>query len=290
MIYRPHPLDQGFPSSWASAWGEDDFGVYESFRVGQVEQRMRWIEGGTFPLGSPPDEVDRSDWEFPVRSVEVAGFWLADTPCTQELWQAVMGSNPSRFQSPTRPVEQVTWDECREFCRKLGERVSGLRLPTEDEWEYACRARTREATWVGNLEILGDHNAPILDDIAWYGGNCGRDYDLEEGHDTSGWYGKQYPDRKAGTRRVALKRPNPWGLYDMLGNVWQWCEDEFRYPDGIAAIRGGVDRVVRGGSWVSLAQVVRAASRVRKPPSDRGDALGFRLARSQEEAAPGQDL
>ena len=98
-------------------------------------------------------------------------------------------------------------------------------LPSEAQWEYACRAGTETALYSGNLEILGERNAPALDPIAWYGGNSGVDFDLKDGHDSSDWSEKQYPHTRAGTRPVKLKRVNPWGLYDLLGNVWEWTQD-----------------------------------------------------------------
>jgi formylglycine-generating enzyme required for sulfatase activity len=136
-----------------------------------------------------------------------------------------MGENPSRFQSPRRPGERVSWEDCQRFLEATEAQQPGLgfRLPTEAQWEYACRAGTVEATWKGDLEILGENNAPLLDEIAWYGGNSGTEFDLAEGHDSSGWPALQDPHEKAGTRMVQLKDQNPWGLYDLLGNVFEWC-------------------------------------------------------------------
>lgn len=220
------PLADGLPEPWAAEWGEDRYGVFQGFAVDGVVQRMRWVPPGTFTMGSPETEAGRWKDEGPQHEVVLSrGYWLADTPCTQALWQAVMGSNPSRFVSPERPVENVSWDDCQVFLAKLAGRVHGLgaRLPTEAEWERACRAGTTQATWLGDLEILGKNNAPLLDPIAWYGGNyCSINFNLDNGHDITGefWKEKQYQQTKGGTHPVRFKRPNPWGLFDMLGNVF----------------------------------------------------------------------
>lgn len=172
------------PLRWAAAHGEDEFGLWATFRVGEVEQRMRWIASRQSVMGSPPTEQGRDDDEGPQHEVVLTeGYWLADTPCTQALWTAVMGSNPSAYQSSRHPVEQVSWDEVQEFCVALNERVQGLEagLPTEAQWEHACRAGTTAATYAGDLDILGENNAPGLDEIAWYGGNSGVGYELEKG-------------------------------------------------------------------------------------------------------------
>ncbi len=272
---------------WASAAGRDRFGLWASFEVGGVRQRMRYIPPGRFLMGSPKDEPGRWFAEGPRHLETIShGFWLADTPCTQVLWKAVMGKNPSRFQSPDRPVEQVSWGDCKSFFETLEERVLGLeaRFPSEAEWECACRAGTDTATWVGPMEILGQRNAPVLNDIAWYGGNSGEGFELESGYDSSGWKEKQYPHKVAGTRPVARREPNPWGLYDMLGNVYEWCEDLWR--DNYDAKPKGSLRVYRGGSWFSYARRVRAAYRDHGDPSYRWRSLGFRLARGQSALEP----
>ena len=248
---------------------------------------MRWIPPGNFTMGSPESEAGRWSVEGPQHRVELTqGFWLAATPCTQELWTEVMGTNPSHFQSPTRPVEQVSWEECQEFCQRLEERLPDFPvcLPSEAQWEYACRAGTRTATWMGDLEILGGNNAPLLDELAWYGGNSGVDFDLDEGIDSTGWPNKQYPHEKAGTRKVKMRKPNPWGLYDMLGNVFEWCEDAWdrgSYSGGDVVDPVGTDgssRVLRGGSWDSYARDVRAAYRYWLDPGFRYRYCGFRLS------------
>lgn len=288
-IWSPHPLDEGQPPAWASEWGEDGYGVFAGFTVGGVSQRFRWIEPGRCLMGSPEGESGRWEHEGPRHEVTIErGFWLGETPCTQALYEAVAGKNPSEFRSPDRPVEQVSWKDCRAFLETLDGRVPGLdaRLPSEREWEYACRAGTSTATYAGDLEILGSNKAPVLDEIAWYGGNSGHRFELSEGWDSSGWSGKQYPHTKAGTRPVGLKKPNAWGLFDMLGNVWEWCAEVFgAYPSAAESsgddIGLGSRRVGRGGSWLGLARDVRAAARRAYAPGARDVILGFRLARGQ---------
>ncbi len=292
---RNHPLAAGFAPPWAWGWGQDRYGVFAEIKIGEIVQRMRWIFPGSFEMGSPESEAGRAEWEGPRHRVRLTeGFWLAESPCTQELWQEVMAANPSRFRSPRRPVENVSWQDCRRFFEVAEDRLPGLslRLPTEAQWEYACRAGTETATWEGDLEILGERNAPLLDDVAWYGGNSGVDFDLAEGVDSSGWPDRQYPHDQAGTREVKTRQPNPWGLYDMLGNVYEWCSDRWDYPQGYDGTdridpegEHGALRVFRGGAWSSYARLVRSAFRFGRVPGYRDHALGFRLSRGPEGGA-----
>src|SRR5208282_3873042 len=177
--------------AWASEIGRDGHGLWAELKIGhKVSQRLRWIFPGRFRMGSPETEAGRSEDEGPQREVRIErGFWIFATPCTQEFWEAVMGENPSHFRSPMRPVERVNWHECRKFVERLNGRLKGLvlSLPSEAQWEYACRAGTETATYAGDLEILGDFNAPVLDGIAWYGGNCGVQFELPDGSDMSEW-------------------------------------------------------------------------------------------------------
>ncbi|VTR91706.1 Sulphatase-modifying factor protein OS=Marichromatium purpuratum 984 GN=MARPU_05865 PE=4 SV=1: FGE-sulfatase [Gemmata massiliana] len=198
-----------------------------------------------------------------------------------------MGSNPSRFKGPRRPVERVSWEECQEFAERLNGHVAlGSRLPTEAQWEYACRAGTTTSTYTGDVKTVGENNAPGLDAIAWYGGNSGWEYDLEEGEDSSEWPNKQYPHTKAGTRVVGQKRANGWGLYDMLGNVWEWCWDGMRpyttasVVDPVGPMGISADRVIRGGGWHRDAQDVRAAYHFTYRSDHRAFDLGFRCLSS----------
>ena len=305
---------------WASAIGRDRFGLYARFSLkpdikrggiktwlrrlgflesaeipspqGQVTQTLRWIPPGRFVMGSPESEAGRFGWEGPQHEVTLEqGFWLFDTPCTQALWGAVMGENPSRFKSPDRPVEMVSWNDAQEFIDKLNDRIDGLglSLPSEAQWEYACRGGTTTSSYAGEVEFLGENNAPLLDDIAWYSGNSGVDFDLEEGHDSSDWKEKQYPHEKAGTHPVGRKRPNAFGLHDMLGNVWEWCADPWHESYEGVPTDGSVwdddeasgSRVVRGGSWFFVARHARAAFRYRFAPGGRDVGIGFRCARGQ---------
>ena len=294
--------------NWAGAIGRDRYGLWTEIAVKRehgapVIQRLRWIPPERFLMGSPEnerrelakDKQERKwfDREGPQHQVIISqGYWLFDTPCTQALWQAVMGDNSSRFKSPDRPVEQVSWDDVQGFLEKINSLIPGLELvlPTEAQWEYACRAGTETALYTGDLEILGENNAPALDPIAWYGGNSGVDFELENGYDSSSWEEKQYPHKWAGTRPVGLKQVNPWGLYDMLGNVWEWCRDgmqAYRHEteiDPLGPLQTSVERVIRGGSWSDGARLVRSAFRGRVPYGNRYSTLGFRCAQAQEEA------
>jgi formylglycine-generating enzyme required for sulfatase activity len=217
---------------------------------------------------------------------------------TQALWLAVMGENPSHFADPAhldRPVESVDWHQATRLCAQLEERLqrAGLaddglvfRLPTEAEWEYACRAGTQTATYAGELTLRGENDAPELDLIAWTGGNSGVGYDLAGGADSSGWPQKHHPHSKAGTRVVKQKAPNAWGLYDTLGNVWEWCADAVKFGEGYAGGarvdplgQAGPGRPRRGGAWGDHARHARAACRVALVPSGRRVSVGFRLSR-----------
>ena len=266
----PTPKPEPTPDkpSWFIDSGTDNYGQWATFEVRNVRQKMRWIEPGTFWMGSPEGEKGRRDDEGPRHHVELTqGFWLGETPCTQALWKAVMGDNPSHFKGVDRPVEQVNWDDCQQFLRTLGKKVPGLdpTLPTEAQWEYACRAGTETPRWHASL-----------DSIAWFRENSGDQTPVFK------WLGV---DNKK-SHPVSRKLINPWGLYDILGNVLEWCSDGKRLYSAEDAIdpMGPEDpkRITRGGSWNGYAEAARAACRGMWETGFRSYVIGFRLARSAE--------
>ena len=296
--------------SWASDAGIDQYGIHATVTVDDdVSFRMRWIPPGRFFMGASAaekefeDEIrehyERNDLTkyyrspFPRHEVEFReGTWVAETPCTQAVWETVTDENPSRFRTPNRPVEKVSFEDVAKFIDRLNRWVPSLevRLPSEAEWEYACRAGTTMSTYAGEFVRRGMNDAPVLEDIAWYGGNSGVDFELDEYDDSSSWSEKSHSHERAGSHPVGGKRANPWGLYDMLGNVLEWCADGAREyvesDDAVVGPIGEVDedeglRVFRGGSWFFDARNVRAAFRSLVLPSSRRDVLGFRLARGQ---------
>ena len=229
----------------------------EGSRAGEVREfagiEMVWCPPGEFLMGSPESEEGREDDETQYRVTLTKGFWMAKTETKQEQWQTLMGGNPSSFKGDNLPVEQVRWDDVQGWLTKMnGQNAlpSGWKwsLPTEAQWEYACRAGT-------TTMYAGD-----LNDMAWYNDNSGSE-----------------------TNPVASKKPNAWGLYDMHGNVWEWCADYYGdYASGSATdpkgATSGDHRVFRGGSWYSNAGLCRAAYRSCNSPAYRHFSLGFRPA------------
>ena len=271
---------------------------------GGVEMELVWCPAGSFEMGSPESsfwrgksgEAGRFKDETRHRVTLTKGFWLGRTEVTQGQWAAVMGYGlkytfwdrlwDNAFAvGADYPMVRVSWDECVEFCRRLNAKAPGwgrFRLPTEAEWEYACRAGSKGATYAGDMEIKGENNAPVLDAIAWYGGNSSVGYS-GRGRETKAWPGKQYPGGKAGYRQVGGKGANAWQLCDMLGNVMEWCGDLYgAYPSADAAdpsgAASGERRVTRGGSWNSSAKCCRSACRSGNIPSTRNACTGFRVA------------
>lgn len=216
---------------------------------------MVYVEGGTFTMGATSEQGSEAESdENPVHQVTLSSFSIGKFEVTQEEWEAVMGSNPSYFKGKKLPVEKVSWNDCQEFIRKLNQLTGKhFRLPTEAEWEYAARGgnKSRGYKYAGGSDIGS---------VAWYDGNSG-----------------------SKTHEVGQKQPNELGLYDMSGNVWEWCQDWYgKYsktsqtnPTGSSS---GSRRVFRGGGWDYVARRCRVAYRCYSSPDFRVDDLGFRLA------------
>jgi formylglycine-generating enzyme required for sulfatase activity len=234
----------------------------EVLALSSVKMAMAWIPPGEFMMGSPAGEPERVSDETQHRVRLTKGFWMGTTPVTQAQWEAVMGSNPSNFKGADLPVEAVSWDDCQKFCTKLSQREGKkVRLPTEAEWEYACRAGSTTPFSFGTT---------ISTDQANYDGN------YTYGSGRKGLYRQK-------TTPVGQFHPNAWGLYDMHGNVWEWCADWYgEYPKTKATDymgpASGTSRVLRGGSWLHDPLICRAAYRFRRSPYYRTLIVGFRLA------------
>jgi len=214
------------------------------------------IEAGSFLMGSERGDPD----ERPVRRVTISRpFYVGRYEVTQEQYAKVMGENPSRFPDPSGPVENVSWEEAKAFCEKLSQLENAVyRLPSEAEWEYACRAGTQTEFYWGDAFDTS---------YFWCGYNSGR---------------RPHPVGKA--------KPNRWGLYDMSGNVWEWCEDwyaEDAYTSSSEVDPRGPERgswrVVRGGSWWGTPEDCRSANRLGYAPQRRLETIGFRVCRVIEE-------
>ena len=224
-----------------------------TFTVKDVSFKIILVSGGTFTMGATGEQENSPlDDEKPVHQVTLSEFGIADTEVTQELWQAVMGSNPSQVQGPKLPVENVTWDDCQTFIKKLNELTGEtFRLPTEAEWEYAARGGAN-----GDYFKYAGNNQ--LKKVAWYEVNSGNT-----------------------SHEVATLAPNELGLYDMSGNVWEWCQDKYgsysseSQTDPTGA-RSGSYRVYRGGDWESPSLNCRVSYRNSLTPANRH--IGLRLA------------
>lgn len=238
---------QGTSSSPSSSVGYSSQGggsaQIETFNVNGVPFEMVRVEGGTFSMGSYSGESD----EQPVHSETVGTFYIGKTEVTQRLWSAVMGSNPSNFRGENLPVENVSWFDCQEFVDRLS-RLTGriFRLPTEAEWEYAARGgnKSRNYTYSGSNDLYR---------VAWYTENSG-----------------------STTHPVGQKLDNELGIFDMSGNVWEWCSDN--YSSSYSQPRNSSNRILRGGSWSNGASYCRVAYRNYSAPGGRSSNLGLRLA------------
>ena len=238
----------------------------QMFTVNGISFKMIAVQGGTFTMGATAEQgSDALDREKPSHQVTLSEYRIGETEVTQELWQAVMGSNPSSFKGTQNPVEQVSWEDCQEFVKKLNQLTGKqFRLPTEAEWEYAARGGNKSR----GFKYAGSNT---LGNVAWYGDNSGNQ-----------------------THSVKGKQPNELGLYDMSGNVWEWCEDWYgdyssnaqTNPKGSVSGSDRVSiwnifakscRVVRGGSW-GYTRYSRVSYRDYLTPTCRYDDLGLRLA------------
>ena len=288
-----------------------DCAAWEECRGGRCEPavavRQGWVlvPPGTFTMGSPDGEPGRDEDETQHQVTLTRAFLLKATEVTQGEWRALMGGNPSRFSAcgDRCPVEQVSRADAAGFCNALsrahgleecyqvdgddigwpdGLDCEGYRLPTEAEWEYAARAGAEGAVpGERPFVIVGEAHAEALHPLGWYAGNSGVTH--AGGEDCSDWAETQHPATSCGTHPVALKRPNAWGLYDVVGNVWEWVWDlQAPYAgDAVDPTGPGVGSgCTRGGSWSTLADRCRSAARGRADTRTIWNALGLRPART----------
>ena len=231
-----------------------------TFTVNGISFEMIPVEGGTFTMGATPEQGD-DVWnrEKPIHQVTLSNYAIGKTEVTQALWKAVMGNNPSCFKGDNLPVEFVSWHDCQEFIRKLNKITKqNFRLPTEAEWEFAARGGNRSKGY----KYAGSNN---IDEVAWYDNNANN---------------QLHP--------IATKQPNELGIYDMSGNVWEWCQDWYGSytSDSQTNPKGpniGSCRIFRGGSYCINAGYCRVSDRDHNYPYLRDCALGFRLCLSEEE-------
>ena len=227
-----------------------------------VGMEFVWIEPGTFMMGSPEEDQSRGSDET-LHKVKISkGFYMQTTEVTQKQWRKVMGGNPSNLKDDDLPVRKVSWNDAILFITALNYLAKGYnyRLPTEAEWEYSCRAGTESKfSWGDTIDCSR----------ANYGNSVYTDECKKEN------YRKIIP--------VKSYTPNPWGLYDMHGNVWEWCEDNYSdYGDNFAIDPKGLYieygfKVLRGGSWYDVPYMLRTAKRIRRDPKSRKDDAGFRV-------------
>ena len=231
-----------------------------TFTIKDISFTMKYVKGGSFKMGATSEQTDDAkDNESPVHRVKVSSFYMGETEVTQDLWNAVMDNNPSYFKGDNLPVDRIKWDDCQEFIRRLNSLSNNLyhfRLPTEAEWEYAARGgkHSNGTKYSGGSEI---------NSVAWFADNSSKT-----------------------THSVKSKLPNELGLYDMNGNVWEWCSDWFdNYkskkqtdPQGPTT---GIYRVLRGGSWMDRAERCRVSLRNPYWPTEGPHTVGFRIVMSQ---------
>jgi sulfatase modifying factor 1 len=246
---------------------------YDKITIPDLNLVMLPIEPGSFMMGSPSIEKEREDDETQHQVTLTRAFWMSKTEVTQSQYESIMGNNPSNFKGANNPVEMISWDDANKFCQTLTarERSAGplpaneeYRLPTEAEWEYCCRAGTTTVFHYG--DSLSSNQANFDGDFPYGGASEGIARDK--------------------TIAVASFKPNAWGLYDMPGNIYEWCSDWYgNYPSGAqtdpTGPQSGSSRVSRGGSWSNFARSCRSAYRSEITPSNRNRSIGFRLVRAQ---------
>ena len=252
----------GHPVGGISESASMDSDILE-FEVEYVSFKMILVEHGSFTMGATSEQEDPYDDEKPAHEVTLTkDYYMGETQVTQALWEAVVGDNPSCFEGEERPVESVSWDACQEFIRKLNRKLrsqlhgKSFRLPTEAEWEFAARGGNKSCGY----QFSGSDD---LDEVACYSGNSGSE-----------------------TCDVASFEPNELGIYDMSGNVCEWCLDWYGNYNSSAqtdpkGLTSGSHRVVRGGSWRYVVWRCRLSYRRRNGPDDSGSLLGLRLALSE---------
>ena len=247
------------PSAGQRSNAASTFASNAKLNLKNLTSNMVYVSGGTFTMGGTSEQgSDAADDEKPTHSVTLSSFYIGKYEVTQALWKAVMGSNPSKWKGDNLPVEQVSWDDCQTFIRKLNALTGkNFRLPTEAEWEFAARGGNNSRGY----KYAGSNN---IGDVAWYDNNSG-----------------------SKTHVVGTKSPNELGIYDMSGNVWEWCQDWFgsyssasqTNPTGASS---GSYRVLRGGSWNYSARDCRSSHRYCCTPVSRGYfSFGLRLVLSQ---------
>ena len=242
-------------------------GSNETFTIKEINLEMVKCPEGSFMMGSPEEELGRGKDEKLHLVTITKPFYIGKYEVTQSQYSALMDKNPSKFIGANNPVENVSYEDAKAFCDKMNLKYLNIlpkgykfALPTEAQWEYACRAGTNTALNNGKNLTKVEGACPNLDEVGWYTENSGKT-----------------------THEVGQKKPNAWGIYDMHGNVWEWCRDWYgEYPkDDVTDPTGaysGLFRVSRGGSWISLARGCCSAARRNDFPGDWDDFLGFRLA------------
>ena len=230
----------------------------QTFTANGVSFDMMYVKGGTFTMGATSEQgSDADDNEKPTHRVTLSSFYIGKYEVTQALWKAVMGTNPSIWKGDNLPVENVSWDDCQTFIRKLNALTGkNFRLPTEAEWEFAARGGNNSRGY----KFAGSNN---IGDVAWYSDNSGSKPHV-----------------------VGTKSPNELGIYDMSGNVYEWCQDWYGSYSSASqtnptGTNSGSNRVLRGGSWVNYARGCRSSDRFRITPDNRAFCSGLRLVLSQ---------